>query len=810
MPASIWRVAVWSLLLGLGAAVLFSLHVTLRGAAADGLLLLEQAALVALLTGLTACATAAVACRRGRDLAHQLADSLAAFCANATANTTPETPPQLLPDRALAGLFDAVRRLCALYRQALADCVQHQQKVERLKFKLDAADSLKGQRLTVLQRTTGSSRNMVARLTPTLHWLTATPALQRLLGRPLAELNGHSFLDVVHPDDAHPVQAGFAEALQTGERHHLTARLLAGPRREERHVLVDVLTRYTDEGSPEQFRCYLIDITDRIRAEQELRRRTEELSQANERLAQLTERSYDLYNNAPVMYFSLDAQGRLVFFNDTLLRTLGFERRDLLRQPYTRLLPPESRDAFEQAPAAYQRADQVETRWLKSDGTIIDVWILSEPLCDSQGRFIRSRSAAQDVTERSRLANELRRRRDELEQANAGLRKINAELDAYNYVVSHDLKEPLNTLEAYSQDLAREFSLQLGPDGFECINHLLSASRRLKKRIEDLLKLSRIGRVTRAPQPFDLNAAVAQVRQYLGDLMQRKEASFHTEGPLPTVLGDPEGITQLVMNLVSNGLKYNRSATPRVCLGQATDAADPGWVTLYVRDNGIGIDPQHHEQIFNIFQRLHLNDEFEGTGAGLAICKRIVEAHGGRLWVESQPGQGAAFYFTLPRAPEKPSRLLAETRLNGRRATEALPPPPAPAVPGARLLLVEDMAEIGRLVERFAQRAGFQLTWLTSAEAAWDYLQQERPDLMLLDRKLPGMDGIALCEKLRTVPALANLRIALFTQVTEDDIEQGLAAGANVVLSKELLCEPLQWQRRIEALLRTQPPDVSG
>jgi signal transduction histidine kinase len=151
-------------------------------------------------------------------------------------------------------------------------------------------------------------------------------------------------------------------------------------------------------------------------------------------------------------------------------------------------------------------------------------------------------------------------------------------------------------------------------------------------------------------------------RRDLADLIKRKNAQLVIEGSLPTAIGDPPRITQLLANLVGNALKYNTSASPLVVIGQGPrcpapatvngafhDAARaPAWmsfpqVTLFVRDNGIGIEPRHHEQIFGIFRRLHTADEYEGSGAGLAICKKIVEGHAGRIWVDSQPGQGATF-----------------------------------------------------------------------------------------------------------------------------------------------------------------------
>src|SRR5205814_752712 len=173
-------------------------------------------------------------------------------------------------------------------------------------------------------------------------------------------------------------------------------------------------------------------------------------------------------------------------------------------------------------------------------------------------------SVAQDVTERNRLADELRRRGDELARANAELRRINKELDEFTSVVAHDLREPLRTIEAFSQFLAEDYSDRPGPDGFEAINHLVTASHRQERRIHDLLTLSRAGRIATTPRAFHLVEAVAAVRRDLADLITRKGAALHTEGPLPTVLADPERVGQLLANLVGNGLKYNQSPSPRV------------------------------------------------------------------------------------------------------------------------------------------------------------------------------------------------------------------------------------------------------
>jgi PAS domain S-box-containing protein len=432
---------------------------------------------------------------------------------------------------------------------------------------------------------------------------------------------------------------------------------------QEKYLQMDVMTCYDEDGQPLNLRCHFADVTDRVQTERELRRITVEISEANARLRQsnlemerLKESYRDLYHHAPVFYFSLDPAGRLVAFNESFLRALGYPREELLGAPYEKFLTEDARRALREDPDMMKRPGEVESRWMRANGTWMDVWIGTTTIRDAEGAFIRSRSAARDVSETKRLAWDLRQKADELWKANAQLIRINQQLEEFSYVVSHDLKEPLRTLEAFSNFLAQDYGPRLEGDGQMFIDHLVQASRRLGRMIDDLLALSRTGRVIHSPRPFEWGPLLETVLSDLQDLIARRGACIVVEDRLPSCLGDPERIIQLLSNLVTNGLRYSRGDTPEIVIGSVESKGQHA--TLFVRDNGIGIEPEYHEQIFRLFRRLHRREEYEGTGAGLTICKRIVEAHGGKIWVESELGKGATFFFTLPLAPAHASAVL--------------------------------------------------------------------------------------------------------------------------------------------------------
>jgi len=245
---------------------------------------------------------------------------------------------------------------------------------------------------------------------------------------------------------------------------------------------------------------------------------------------------------------------------------------------------------------------------------------------------------------RNAIINIVLRQADELASLARELERSNAELEKFAYVASHDLQEPLNLVSSYVQLLEMRYIDQLDQDAKEFIDFAVEGVTHMQTLIDDLLAYSRVG--TRGKE-FVPTAVETALDRALTNLQIRiaESGAVITTDPLPTLNGDSTQLIQLFQNLIGNAIKFGRDQPPQIHLGAKQQ--DGEWL-FSVRDNGIGIDPQFADRIFIIFQRLQPRDEYPGTGIGLAICKKIVDRHGGRIWVESELGQGATFYFTLP------------------------------------------------------------------------------------------------------------------------------------------------------------------
>jgi light-regulated signal transduction histidine kinase (bacteriophytochrome) len=275
--------------------------------------------------------------------------------------------------------------------------------------------------------------------------------------------------------------------------------------------------------------------------------------------------------------------------------------------------------------------------------------VLLAPVFDAQGRPAGTQGAFWDVTPRGRAERQALEALAGLRKANAELARSNADLEAFAYVASHDLKEPLRMVTSYTQLLHKRYQGRLDADADEFIAFAVDGATRMQRLIDDLLLYSRVttpGRVGKVSAQRALDDALHNLQAALRET--DAQVTWQPR-PLPEVHADAARLTQVFQNLVANAAKFCRGRRPMVHV--SARLVDRAW-RFAVRDNGIGIKPRDLERIFVIFQRLHGRDQFPGTGIGLALCKKIVERHGGRIWAESRVGLGSTFYFTLPERPE--------------------------------------------------------------------------------------------------------------------------------------------------------------
>jgi light-regulated signal transduction histidine kinase (bacteriophytochrome) len=274
---------------------------------------------------------------------------------------------------------------------------------------------------------------------------------------------------------------------------------------------------------------------------------------------------------------------------------------------------------------------------IRKDGTKRYVETSFSLIKDSSGKPIGFRGIVRDITGRKRAEEALKEKTQELARSNK-------DLEQFAYVASHDLQEPLRMVTSYVQLLARRYKSKLDSDADEFINFAMDGAIRMQKLINDLLNYSRMSIQGKELEPADCETVLNQSLNNLKVAIDENGALV-THDSLPTVMADNPQLVELFQNLIGNAIKFRGTEPPRVHISAGRNGN--GW-TFSVRDNGIGIAPEYAKRIFVIFQRLHSREKYAGTGIGLAICQRIVERHGGHIWVESEVGKGATFYFTLP------------------------------------------------------------------------------------------------------------------------------------------------------------------
>lgn len=351
----------------------------------------------------------------------------------------------------------------------------------------------------------------------------------------------------------------------------------------------------------------------------------------------------ELVEIAPDAVISVDADQRIVMFNKGAESIFGWSSEEIVGRPLDELLPRAVRDEHRSHIEGFAR-DQIHARTmghrgsvygLRRDGTEFPAEASISKL--DHGGELTFTVILRDITERRQSEAQLAARTEELARSNA-------ELEQFAYVASHDLQEPLRKVASFCQLLARKYEGQLDERADQYIHFAVDGATRMQLLINDLLDYSRVGRADTAFELVDCNVALGRALSNLETAIDETGATVSAE-PLPTVVGIPLRITQVFQNLIANALKFRSAEPPVVRIG--AERVGDEW-EFSVADNGIGIEPQYADRIFVVFQRLHTKEAYPGTGIGLAICKKIVERHGGRIWLESTPGVGSTFRWTMP------------------------------------------------------------------------------------------------------------------------------------------------------------------
>jgi PAS domain S-box-containing protein len=445
----------------------------------------------------------------------------------------------------------------------------------------------------------------------------ASPSWQRVLGYPVSEITSRPLVDFMHPDDREATLAGLASALVgTGRAYSF----------QNRYRSADGNYRWLEWNSiadPASGRVYAVarDVTERMQADAALAR-----------LAAIVESSSD-------GIVAVDPGGLISEWNAGAAALFGYTAAEAIGQDLTFTAPEDERaQQLERlAEAAAGRPQVYETFRRRKDGSQFRALVTLFPISGRDGAQLGVSTIVHDVSD----SYEARRL---LEQNSKELARSNSDLEQFAYVASHDLQEPLRMVTGFMGLLQKRHGNTLGDEADEYIGFAVDGARRMQGLIDDLLTYSRVGSRGGSLVAVNLGDVATSASQNLRTLIEETGASIRQD-ELPTVTADRQQMGQLYQNLIGNAAKFHGDRPPEIELGSQRKHGE--W-HFYVRDHGIGIPPEHRENIFVIFRRLHSREEYPGSGIGLAVCKRIVERHGGRIWVDTTVGGGCTFWFTLP------------------------------------------------------------------------------------------------------------------------------------------------------------------
>ncbi len=370
----------------------------------------------------------------------------------------------------------------------------------------------------------------------------------------------------------------------------------------------------------------------------------------------------DLLESAPDAMVIVNGEGRIVLTNARAETLFGYDRKDLLGQKVEMLMPERYRGnhgvhraGYSDSPKARSMGSGLDLHGLRQDGSEFPVEISLSPL-ETGGETLFS-SAIRDVTEHRLAVEEVKVLNLQLLERMSQLAEVNRELEAFCYSVSHDLRAPLRHVNGFSLILLEEYAPQLSPEVQGYLRRISGGAQMMGRLVDDLLHLSRVGRQGLVLENTNLQDLLNDVRNSLQEDTKKREIEWRI-GTLPCVKCDAGLIKLALVNLLLNALKFTRSRSPAVI--EVGTEITSGEESIFVRDNGVGFDPRYTNKLFGVFQRLHTQEEFEGTGIGLATVQRIIHKHGGRIWAEGELDRGAAFHFTLQKKSVSPAASPVE------------------------------------------------------------------------------------------------------------------------------------------------------
>jgi PAS domain S-box-containing protein len=459
-------------------------------------------------------------------------------------------------------------------------------------------------------------------------------AAERLYGWSKDEARGamtHDLLKTQFPTSCDDIQAElFHIGSWEGELIHT--------RRDGRQIIISSrwALRTDSEGQPVSILESNRDITLRKKEEEKFR---------------------NLFESAPDAFVIANGGGRIHLVNKQTEKLFGYSRQELIGQPVEVLLPERfhtrhlaDRSRYAASPHPRPMGAGLELLGRRKDGSEFPVEVSLSPLQTGEGNLISS--AIRDVTQRQVHEREIRKLNAELNQKITDLNALNRELESFSYSVSHDLRAPLRHMDGFARILKEEHAAELSEEAHRYLDRILQAANHMGQLVDDLIKLARIGRKEMVRKTVKLDDLVRQELENLPKDKDYRDVEWRIE-PLPEMDCDA-GLVKLVFsNLLSNAFKFTRNCQPAVV--EVGTLHTGGVTTLFVRDNGVGFDPQYADKLFGVFQRLHRQEDFEGTGVGLATVQRIIHRHGGEVWAESRPGEGATFFFTLAPRPAQPA-----------------------------------------------------------------------------------------------------------------------------------------------------------